>query len=93
MILLTESEAMELERFRERRKHFNGNLDVANIHNVPSLFPEMYKRVFKTDSTENTLFGRPWYSDKDDSVIELYEKALSDGYYIQRDLKEVSEEC
>lgn len=92
MILLTETEAAELERFRERRKHFGGDLNVANIHNVPSYFPEMYKRVFKTDSTENTLFGRPWYSDKDDSVIELYEKALSDGYYVQKDMKEVSEE-
>lgn len=92
MILLTETEGMELERFRERRKHFGGDLSVANIHNVPSFFPEMYKRVFKTYSTENTLLGRPWLSDKDDSVIELYEKALSDGYYIQKDLKEVSEE-
>lgn len=88
-IYLTETEANELEHFRERRKHFGGNLDIANIHNVPSFFPEMYKRIFKTDSTENTLFGRPWYSDKDDSVIVLYEEALSNGYYVQKDMEVV----
>lgn len=83
MILLSMKEAEELERFRKRREHFGGSLDVANIHNVPRFFPEMYKRVFKTDSTTNTLFGRPWYSDKDDNVIELYERALLEGYDIK----------
>lgn len=83
MVILTKKEAEEIELFRERRKHFGGSLEVANIHNVPSFFPEMYKRMFKTNSIENTLFGRPWYSDKDDCVIEQYESALVEGYIIQ----------
>jgi len=82
MVLLTEKEAEELERFRKRRQHFGGDLKIANIHNLPSSYPEMYKRVFGTESTENCLFGRPWYSDKNDNVIKLYETALSDGYEI-----------
>jgi len=82
MVFLTEKEAEELERFRKRRQHFGGDLEIANIHNLPSSFPEMYKRVFETDSTENCLFGRPWYSDKKDDVIKLYETALSEGYVV-----------
>jgi len=80
MVFLTEKEAEELERFRKRRQHFGGDLEIANIHNLPSSFPEMYKRVFGTESTENCLFGRPWYSDKKDDVIKMYETALCEGY-------------
>jgi len=83
MVLLTEKEAEELERFRKRRQHFGGDLEIANIHNAPSSFPEMYKRVFGTESTENSLFGRPWYSDKKDDVVRLYETALSEGYSVK----------
>jgi len=83
MVLLTEKEAEELERFRKRRQHFGGDLEIANIHNAPSSFPEMYKRVFGTESTENSLFGRPWYSGKKDDVIKMYETALSDGYSVK----------
>lgn len=82
VVLLTEKEAEELERFRKRRQHFGSDLEIANIHNLPSDYPEMYKRVFGTDSTENSLFGRPWYSDKKDDVIKLYETALSEGYTV-----------
>ena len=82
MVLLTEKEAEELERFRKRRQHFGGDLKIANIHNLPSSFPEMYKRVFETDTTENSLFGRPWYSDANDDVVKLYETALSEGYAV-----------
>ena len=57
-------------------------MEIANIHNVPSYYPEMYKRIFGVESIENSFLGRPWYSDKDDDVINFYEKALSDGYLI-----------
>ena len=83
MVFLTEKEAEELDRFRKRRQHFGGDLKIANIHNLPSSFPEMYKRVFGTESTKNSLFGRPWYSNANDDVIELYEMALSGGYSVK----------
>jgi len=84
MVELSREEADEVERFRERRELFGGTLKVTNIHNVPSQFPVMYKKMFHTNSVQNTLFGRPWLSDGDDSIIKLYEEALSCGYTIKQ---------
>lgn len=68
-------EIEELKRFAKRRAAFGGGLSVKNVHNVPSLFPEMYKRIFQTESLRTDLFctNSPKYSDADESVVEEYE--------------------
>lgn len=83
MVVLSQVEAKEIEQFKKRRKHFGGDLSVANVHNVPSLFPVMYMHMFHTDNLNNTLLGRPWYSDKDDAIVDLYERAITEGYKIE----------
>lgn len=84
VVQLTKVEAKEIECFRERRESYGWNISVANIHNVPNFYPEMYKRMFKTESTSNNLFclGGPRYCDQDEEVVNLYEKALREGYAV-----------
>lgn len=71
-------EIEELKRFAKRRVAFDGDLSVKNVHNVPNLFPEMYKRMFHTKSLRKDLFctNSPKYSDADESVVEEYENWL-----------------
>lgn len=85
MIILKKDEAIEIEKFRKRRKSFNNNLSVANVHNVASIYPIMYKRIFKTDSLESSLFcsNSPMYGDQSEEEVERYEKALSVGYEVE----------
>ena len=75
---MTKLEIEELKRFTKRRAAFGDDLSVKNVHNVPNLFPEMYKRMFHTESLRKDLFctNSPKYSDADESVVEEYENWL-----------------
>ncbi|WP_428815735.1 hypothetical protein [Lactococcus lactis] len=75
---MSKLEIEELNRFAKRRVAFDGDLSVKNVHNVPNLFPEMYKRMFHTGSLRKDLFctNSPKYSDADESVVEEYENWL-----------------
>lgn len=87
MIKLTKEETKEIEQFRSRRKSFGYDLSVANVHNVPSYYPIMYKKIFKTNRFRNDLFctNCPAYSDQSPVEVERYEKALSEGYLIEEE--------
>lgn len=76
---ITDLELAELKQFKKRRRVFGGVLSVKNVHNVPSHFPNMYKRIFNTDNSENDLFctNNPYYSDADEEVVRQYEALLN----------------
>ncbi|MBL1228741.1 hypothetical protein IW492_05780 [Enterococcus sp. BWB1-3] len=76
---ISKEEKEELERFKERRAAFNGQLSVKNVHNVPTQFPQMYQRIFHTDSLVNNIFclNQPNYSDADETIVALYEGYLN----------------
>ncbi|WP_282798482.1 hypothetical protein [Lactococcus lactis] len=75
---MNKAEIEELKRFAKRRAVFGGDLSVKNVHNVPNLFPEMYRTIFQTGSLRTDLFctNSPKYSDADESVVEEYENWL-----------------
>lgn len=84
-VVLTKEEASEVEKFRKRREHFGYFISVANIHNVPDFYPILYKKMFETDSFSNNLFcvGGARYCDQLQEVVNMYEKALTEGYIIK----------
>ena len=77
---MVNKELQELERFKERRKAFGGYLSVKNVHNVPDLFPEMYKKIFHTNTLRCDLFctNSALYSDADEEIVRKYEEYLND---------------
>lgn len=77
---ITSQEIEELERFKERREAFGGDLSIKNVHNVPKQFPNLYKKIFKTESLENGLFctSCPNYSDADENIVQIYENYLKE---------------
>lgn len=84
LVQLTEEEAVEIESFRKRSADFGYSLSVADVHNVPSYYPTMYKSIFSTEKLGNNLFrlGGPRYCDQNEEVVNKYERALEEGYEV-----------
>ena len=83
--IISLEEAVEIEKFKLRKKSFF-DLPVTDVHNIPSMFPNMYKRMFNSNNTNNDLFciGSARLCDADENVVQLYEKCLVDGYEIKQ---------
>ena len=56
IVKLTVEESVEIECFRKRREQTGYFISVANVHNVPSFYPTMYKSIFSTETLGNNLF-------------------------------------
>lgn len=84
LVQLTEEEAVEIECFRNRRDDFGYSLSVADVHNVPSYYPTMYKSIFSTETLGNNLFclDGARYCDQNEEVVNKYERALAEGYVV-----------
>ena len=84
LVQLTEEESVEIECFRKRREQTGYFISVANVHNVPSFYPTMYKSIFSTETLGNNLFciGGARYCDQLQEVVNKYERALAEGYVV-----------
>jgi hypothetical protein len=73
---INESEMNELDQFAIRRKLFGGSLDIMNVHNVPQLFPNIYKALYG-EIVRKGLFDGQNYSDYDERKARVFEKYLN----------------
>lgn len=73
---INELEMKELNQFAGRRKLFGGELKIMNVHNVPELFPNIYKALYGP-VVRKGLFDGPYYSDYDKQKARVFEKYLN----------------
>jgi hypothetical protein len=74
--IINELEMKELDQFAIRREMFGGSLEIMNVHNVPQLFPNIYKALYGK-AIRKGLFDRPYYGDYDKQKARVFEKYLN----------------